>query len=35
MNRGTMRAKAPTRERDRGTVIYDNTPTAADVDVTV
>ena len=31
INRGRMRAPAQTRERDRGRVIYDNTPTAADV----
>ena len=34
MSRGRTRAVAPTRRRDRGTVIYDNTPTAADIDVT-
>ena len=31
MNRGRMRATAHTRKRERGRVIYDNTPTAADV----
>ena len=34
MSRGRMRATARTQGRDRGRVIYDNTPTAAEVDVT-
>ena len=33
MSRGTTRAAAPGRGRDRGRVIYDNTPTAAEGDV--